>query len=150
MLWCRDCPLRTALLASVLYFRSKQGLIGRAIGQADLERPLLDHKANDFIRSVALIYYTFWFGTGLYIQMRTFPPTFERIFEFQIKSDSPNTHTNITCTHTATIDDDNESTHTSLMSSWHKKGLWEQRELFELGRERMMTTVTWWHGWLLP
>ena len=32
-----------------------QGLIGRAIGQADLERPLLDHKANYFKRSVALI-----------------------------------------------------------------------------------------------
>ena len=35
-----------------------QGSIGRAIGQADsevLERPLLDHKANYFKRSVALI-----------------------------------------------------------------------------------------------
>ena len=36
-----------------------QGLIGPAIGPADLEHPLLDHKANYFKWSVALIDCTF-------------------------------------------------------------------------------------------
>ena len=70
-----------------------QGLVGCAIGQADsevLERPLLDHRANYFKRSIALICCVHFEYITLHSlhSNKNFSPTFERIFEFRIISDS--------------------------------------------------------------
>ena len=68
-------------------------LIGQgSIGQADGE--VLEHPrrtANgELLQTVCCFYLlrTFWIRIGHYIWIRTFPPTFERIFEFRIKIDS--------------------------------------------------------------
>ena len=98
MFWCRDCPLGTALLASVLHFRGKQHDITSWIDRSRVNRawsfraPSVGSQA-ELLHTVCWAYLlpTLWIRVGHYIRIRTFPPTFERIFEFRIKSDSTTT-----------------------------------------------------------
>ena len=65
-----------------------QELIGRAIGQAKLRAPSAGSQ-GELLQAVALTDRTFLFRKGHCIRIRTLP-SLTRIFEFQIKSDSPN------------------------------------------------------------